>query len=314
MTDQSSRIAFALPGNETLAASLASSLDAEQGTLTVRHFPDGETYVRIESLVRGRDVVLACTFDRPDDKILPLLFIASTARDLGARRVGLIAPYLAYMRQDRRFKEGEGVTSTHFARLLSASIDWLVTADPHLHRRHSLSEIYTIPAEVVPAAPRVASWIREHVERPLLVGPDGESEPLIRAVALAASAPAVVLEKVRRGDRDVSVSVPDIDLWREHTPVLVDDIISTAHTMIETVRHLAGAGIRPPVCIGVHAVFAAGAYAELSASGPARIVTCDTIPHPSNAIALGPDLCAAAGRLLGIAEDSSCGGRAAVVR
>src|SRR5574338_414230 len=111
MTDHASRIVFALPGNEALAASLASSLDSELGSVTVRHFPDGETYVRIESPVRGRDVILTCTLDRPDDKILPLLFLGATARELGAERVGLVAPYLAYMRQDRRFNEGEGVSS-----------------------------------------------------------------------------------------------------------------------------------------------------------------------------------------------------------
>lgn len=298
MTDHPRRIVFALPGNEALGASLGSSLDAEFGTVTVRHFPDGETYVRLESPVRGRAVILTCTLDRPDDKILPLLFLGATARELGAERVGLVAPYLAYMRQDRRFNEGEGVTSAHFARLLSQSVDWLVTVDPHLHRRRSLAEIYTIPTQVVHAAPRVAAWIRENVERPLLVGPDAESEQWVRAVALAAGAPSVVLEKVRHGDRDVTVAVPDVDRWREHTPVLVDDIISTAHTMIETVRHLVIAGLRAPVCVGVHAVFAAGAYEELRAAGAARIVTCDTIPHPSNAIRLEAELSACARRLL----------------
>ena len=298
MTAHNAPILFALPGNETLAASLGQALGAEGGPLVVRHFPDGETYVRIEREVRDRDVVLACTLDRPDEKILPLLFLAGTARELGARCVGLVAPYLAYMRQDRRFNEGEGVTSEQFAGLLSRSFDWLVTVDPHLHRRRSLAEIYTIPAEVVHAAPCVASWIREHVERPLLVGPDAESAQWVRAVALEAGAPVVILEKQRRGDRDVSVSVPDVERWRAHTPVLVDDIISTAHTMIETVRHLERAGLRRPVCVGVHAVFAPGAFDDLRAAGTARIVTCDTIPHPSNSITLAPELAAATRRLL----------------
>lgn len=113
--------------------------------------------MRLETAVAGRDVVAVCTLDRPDDKILPLLFLAATARELGARRVGLIAPYLAYMRQDRRFRQGEGVTSAYFAELVSHAMNWLVTVDPHLHRRHGLAEIYSTPTRVVRAAPYVSA-------------------------------------------------------------------------------------------------------------------------------------------------------------
>ena len=289
---------LAQPGNERstdlLEGALAAAPDdgraarppAERGAFTLRRFPDGETYVRVETPIRGRDVALVCTLDRPDDKLLPLLFLAATTRDLGAARVGLVAPYLAYMRQDRRFNEGEGVTSAYFAAFLSRSFDWLVTVDPHLHRRGALSEIYSIPTEVVHAAPAVAAWIRTSVRRPLLVGPDSESAQWVAAVAGMAAAPSIVLEKVRRGDRDVSVAVPDMERWRDYTPVLVDDIISTARTMIETVRHLRRAGLSAPVCVGVHAVFAAGAYDELRSAGAARVVTCNTIPHLSNDIDL----------------------------
>ena len=277
-----------LPGNERFAAALAPLLRAEVGVLTVRRFPDGESYVRLETPVAGRDVVLVCTLDRPDDKVLPLAFVSAAAAELGARRRGLVAPYLAYMRQDRRFREGEGVTSAYFARMLSSEVDWLVTVDPHLHRRSTLGEIYSIPNRVVHAAPLVSAWIRTHVDRPLLVGPDAESEQWVSAVAEGASAPHVVLEKVRRGDRDVEVSVPDVERWRDHTPVLVDDIISTARTMIETVGHLRRAGMAPPVCVGVHGVFAEGAEAALRDAGAARVITSDTIPHPTNAIDVAP--------------------------
>lgn len=275
-----------MPGNERFTDALARSLDAEVGRATVRRFPDGESYVRLHTPVAGRDVIVVCTLHRPDDKLLPLLFVSATARELGARRVGLVAPYLAYMRQDRRFHDGEGITSTYFATLVSRWSDWLVTVDPHLHRRTSLGEIYGIPTAVVHAAPAIARWIRSEVERPLLVGPDGESAQWVHEVATAAGAPAVVLEKTRHGDRDVEVSVPEVARWHDHTPVLVDDIVSTARTMIATVGHLRRAGLRAPVCVGVHAVFADGAFEELMASGAARVVTCDTVPHQTNAIDL----------------------------
>ena len=282
-----------LPGNTELAARLAARLDAELGALHSRRFPDGETYVRLDSPVEARDVVLVCTLDRPDDKVVPLCFAAATARELGAARVGLVAPYLAYMRQDARFRPGEGISSRYFGTLLSQQVDWIVTVDQHLHRHRSLDEVYAVPSAVVSAAPAVAAWIRATYASPVLVGPDEESTQWVRAVAELAGAPHVILEKVRRGDRDVVVSVPDVERWRDRTPVLFDDIVSTAQTMVTTAGHLRRAGLAPPVCIGVHAVCVDGAEAALQAAGAARLVTCDTIPHPTNAIELVDPIVAA---------------------
>jgi ribose-phosphate pyrophosphokinase len=146
----SSALVIAMPGNERFASEIAAALGTETGQIETRHFPDGESYVRFRSDVRDRELVMVATLDRPDCKYLPLHFAAAAARELGASRVGLVAPYLAYMRQDRRFHEGEAVTSRTFARLLSSAFDWLVTVDPHLHRTGSLSEIYSIPAKAVP--------------------------------------------------------------------------------------------------------------------------------------------------------------------
>jgi ribose-phosphate pyrophosphokinase len=274
----------ALPGNDTLADALCRLLGGERGRIELRPFPDGETYLRYESAPAGRDLALVCTLDRPDAKFLPLMFAASTARALGAASVGLVAPYLAYMRQDRQFKPGEAVTSAIFAESLSRHVDWLVTVDPHLHRRSGLGEIYSVPATALHAAPLLSAWIAANVARPLLIGPDGESAQWVAAVAGDAKAPYVVLEKTRRGDRDVTVSVPEVERWRGHTPVLVDDIVSTGRTMIETIGHLAAAGMKSPVCIAVHGVFADNAVQDLREAGAARVVTSNTIAHETNGI------------------------------
>lgn len=279
-------IIFALPGNEKTAEGLATSLDAETGEVVARRFPDGESYVRVESDVEEKTAIVVASLREPDDKFLPLVFLAAALEDLGARKIILVAPYLAYMRQDRRFKKGEVITSVCFARLISEWFDALVTVDPHLHRRSSLDEIYTIPSVVLHAAPLISNWISENIENPLLVGPDGESEQWVKSVAEAANAPHVILEKIRRGDRDVEVSIPHVDGRREKTPVLVDDIISTARTMIETVKHLKQAEMPAPVCLGVHAVFAENAYKDLLAAGAGGVFTCDTIPHVSNRISI----------------------------
>lgn len=290
---------FAFPGHRKLAEALAAGGALEPGEMTLREFPDRESYVRVLSDCQDRTAVLLCALDRPDDKLLPLYFLARTLRELGAPRVILLAPYLAYMRQDRRFQPGEAVTSHYFADWVSDFVDGLITVDPHLHRIHDLNEIYRVPSRVVHAADAVAQWIGREIERPVLVGPDSESWQWVSDVAGRANAPFTVLEKTRRGDRDVEVSVPEIERWRDHTPVLVDDIISTGRTMIETLGHLKRLGLPPAVCIGVHGVFAGDAYLDLKGGGASRIVTCNTIPHESNAIDLAPGLREALTDLMG---------------
>ena len=284
---------FAMPGNEELCRGLAKSLWAELGYCEIRRFPDGESFVRIDSDVRSRDVAIICTLDRPDEKFLPLVFLAATARELGAASVGLVAPYLAYMRQDKRFHAGEAVTSGCFAKKLSSDLDWLVTMDPHLHRRKALSEIYPIRTAVAHAGTDIGDWIRTHVTSPVVVGPDSESEQWVAAVAARASAPYLLLEKVRHGDRDVRVSTAHAGKWLGHTPVLVDDIVSTARTMTAAAVQFRDAGFTESLAIGVHALFADVASDELKAAGVRRIITCNTVAHRSNAIDVTNTLAAA---------------------
>jgi ribose-phosphate pyrophosphokinase len=235
----------------------------------------------------------------PAEKFLTVAFVAATARDLGARRVGLVAPYLAFMRQDVCFAPGEGVTSRYFARLLSSAVDWMVTVDPHLHRHPSLDGIYAIPTRVARSAAAIARWVSVEVERPLLVGPDAESVQWVSAIADACAAPYVILDKTRRGDRDVSVSPPPRGLLTDRTPVLIDDIVSTGRTMIEATRQLCAAGSAAPTCVAIHAVFADTVRDELLAAGATGIITCDTIAHASNRICVADPIAEAARQMLG---------------
>lgn len=279
-------IYFSFPGNEKLTATLAQREQAKSGSLEVHHFPDGETVVRITDDVKNKKVVVVCTLHQPNTKALELYFFCKTARSLGAAKIILIAPYLAYMRQDKVFNPGEGITSHYFAGLLSGFVDGLITIDPHLHRIAALDEIYKIPTKVVHAASHIAQWIKQNIPQAVIIGPDSESEQWVAEVAKQAGAAFTVLKKIRHGDRNVEVSVPELDTYRHYTPVLVDDIISTGRTLIETLEQIRKLGMKPAVCIGIHAVFANSAYTDLKKAGAARIVTCNTIPHESNDIDL----------------------------
>ena len=274
----------AFPTNAMFGEKLRAELEANTLRLSFRRFPDGESYLRYEEPVAGREIAIVCTLNDPDSKALALLFAARTAKELGAARVGLVAPYLSYMRQDRRFQDGEAVTSVHFAKLISAEFDWLVTVDPHLHRRKSLAEIYTIPAHAVSASPALANWIAANVEKPLVVGPDAESEQWAAEVADACAAPYVVMCKRRLGDRHVEIEAPPLARWSDRTPVVLDDIVASARTMALAVKRIAEQGLPPAICVGVHGIFSGDAMATLREAGAAKIVTTNTIEHASNAI------------------------------
>lgn len=280
---------IAWPGTP-LAAALARELGCECSELAVHRFPDGETLVRIDADVGGQDVVLVARLDRPEGKFLPLAFACDAARELGAGRVVLVAPYLPYMRQDTRFHPGEAVSSRTFARLVSSTADALVTVDPHLHRWQALSQLYSVPVRVAHAAPAIAQWVSRNVPSPLIVGPDAESEQWAAEIARLADAPHTVLEKTRRGDRDVAVRIGgDLPAGR-FTPVIVDDIASTGRTLVAAAAALRAAGLPAPVAVAVHALLDDASLAAIRAGGVLAVVTCDTVEHATNAISILPAL------------------------
>lgn len=279
-------IVFALEPHP-LQASLVGQLPADTGEFITRQFPDGESYLRITTPVAGRSCIVIADLSHPNKKYLPLVFLLETLRELGAATVGLVAPYLSYMRQDRRFVEGEAVTSKVFAADISQHMDWLVTVDPHLHRYHSLDEIYRVPSRVVPGAHALAEWLKSRNDL-VLIGPDAESEQWVSGIAEHSGHPFVIGSKQRFGDRDVRVTLPDMGAYRSCTAVIIDDVISSGQTLLQCIASVKKKGIARIHCAAVHGIFADGADAALLSAGLASLVTTNTIAHGSNAIDIAP--------------------------
>ncbi len=280
---------YAMPGNEARAEALVAGLaDAAQlAQLELHRFPDGESLVRVQA-PRG-PAALVCTLQDPDARSVPLLMAAATLRELGATRLGLVAPYLAYMRQDRAFAPGQAVSARIYARWLSQHFDWLITVDPHLHRIASLAEVYTLRSRVVHAAGPIARWIGAEVAHPLLIGPDAESRQWVADVAARVAAPMLVLHKQRRGDREVSSELPDMRRWRGRTPVLLDDIASSGATLAAVLGPLRAQGLQGAVCVVTHGLFAPGALQRLRGAGAARVACSDSVDAPAGVERIGLD-------------------------
>ena len=297
---------YAMPGNEVFTEALARQCGYPRRALSVHGFPDGETLLQMDAPSPGDVAILVCTLDRPDAKLWPLMMAASTARELGASRVCLVAPYLAYMRQDARFHPGEAVSARIFGHWLYGTFDGLVTVDPHLHRYHRIADIYPRPVQVVHVAAELAAWIATHVERPLIVGPDEESGQWVNVVANLLCAPSIVARKERRGDREVEIHFPELDRWPGHTPVLLDDIISSGQTMLQTVRHLRQRTSQP-VCVAIHGVFADGALESFRREPGVQLVTSDSIVRDTTQIDISKPVADAVIELCGGWTDAVAG-------
>jgi ribose-phosphate pyrophosphokinase len=281
-------LCLSFPWDAAFGRSLANVLGAAHGDLGVHRFPDGETLVRLDENCAQRSVILVCGGQNPNAAALPLYFAAHTARAMGARSVGLVAPYLPYMRQDMAFHQGEAVSASAYGKFLSGIFDWVATVDPHLHRVKSLDEVFSIPAACVSSMPAVSEWIAGNLASPVIIGPDAESTQWASSVAGRLGVPWTVLQKTRAGDREVSLSLPDPAILRGRTPVIVDDIASSGHTLIEVAKRLQSLSTGPVTCVVVHALLEPGAEMAIRAAGVASFVSTNTVTHASNAIDVVP--------------------------
>lgn len=267
------------------ARALAGALGVAYAEIELHRFPDGESRLRLPPQLPAR-VILCRSLNDPNAKLVELLLAAETARELGAREVILVAPYLCYMRQDMAFQPGEAVSQRSIGRWLGAHFDAVVTVDPHLHRVHALTEVIPATRAVsLSAAPLLGDYAARHFDRPLLLGPDEESAQWVSAAAHASGLQGAVAHKQRRDDHSVSVTLPAIDV-RGRTVVLIDDIASTGRTLARATDALYTAGAAEVHALVTHALFVGDAEAHMRAAGVRSLHSSDSIAHPSNAIAL----------------------------
>jgi ribose-phosphate pyrophosphokinase len=274
------------------ARRLAAALGCAWRPIGRHRFPDGESRLRLPPALPPR-VALLCGLQQPNARLAELLLAAAGARDLGARHLTLVCPYLAYMRQDAAFRPGEVVSQRHVGRALASWFDAVLTVDPHLHRIASLDEVMPgCRARVISAAPMLGAWAARRARRPILLGPDAESLPWVRAAAAAHGLEAASCRKQRRGDRAVHVALPALDFGGREV-VLIDDVASTGRTLAAAALALRARGAAAVDVAVTHALFVGDAGAVLQRAGIRRVASSDTVPHPSNAVSVLPLLAAA---------------------
>lgn len=280
---------------EAQAQQLAEALGLSYARVLAHQFPDGECKLTLPAKLPAH-VVFCRSLDRPNDKLIELLLAATTARQLGAQRLTLVAPYLCYMRQDTAFAEGEAVSQSIIGRFLAELFDDVISVDPHLHRTHHLVDaVPATHAVALSATAAMRDFLHSHAEshsNTILLGPDRESEQWVRSIAEPDGLAYGVASKQRLGDREIRITLPDLDL-AEKAVVLVDDVISSGETIAIAAQRCLEMGAKRVDVLVTHALFARGATERLRQTGVGEIWSTDSISHPSNCIALA-DLLAGA--------------------
>jgi ribose-phosphate pyrophosphokinase len=281
------QILLAFDDEASLAQRLAQALGCALSIIQRHSFPDGETRLRLPTTLPAR-VVLLRGLQQPNAKLTELLLAAAGARDLGARQLILVCPYLAYMRQDAAFTPGEVVSQKHIGALLAASFDAVITVDPHLHRVPTMDAV--VPGRrgiALTAAPLLGVHIHKHVPNAMLLAPDEEAGQWVRLAAQASGLDHTVCHKQRLGDHDVQVAMPGPEV-AGRAVVILDDVASTGRTLIGAARGaLAQGSISVDVAV-THALFIGDALREVHAAGVRHVFSSDSVPHSSNAVSVVP--------------------------
>jgi ribose-phosphate pyrophosphokinase len=296
-------ILFAGTSNPVLSRAIAAELGARPGACHVERFPDGETAVRIDEPVRGREVILVQSTAPPvNDHLVELLAFADALRRAAAARVTAVVPYFGYARADKRHGRREPITASLVARLIQAAgVDHVVTIDLHAAQ---IEGFFQIPVDSLTAVPTLCRSLRDRLPPGfVVVSPDAGRVTTASDYAFRLGTSVVVLHKRRVSGTETEVThvVGDV---RDRPCLVIDDMISTGGTIARAVEALLAAGARPEITVAAtHGLFVGGARARLSVEAVREVVVTDTVafadaPWPKLTVAsVGPLLVAAIRRL-----------------
>jgi ribose-phosphate pyrophosphokinase len=276
-----------LPSSSRDAADLAARLGVPFHEIDIHSFPDGE--IRVTVGPAAATTIVYVSLDRPNDKLIALMFAAEALRRGGANRLVLVAPYLCYMRQDAVFHEGEAISQKVIGPLLARCIDRVVTVDAHLHRTPDITAVFPgIQSDNLSAMPAISKALRKAGLDPgtVVAGPDAESLPWVSDLAGRLGLSHTVARKTRRGDRSVAIEFQDSASIAGRPALIVDDIVSSGGTIIACAKALTAAGATAIDAVVTHALFPEAACEQMTSSGIRSIRSTQSVPHFTNAIAL----------------------------
>lgn len=261
------------PKTKELAKSVAKQLKAKYSQIIVKDFPDEESYVRFDFNPKGQTVVIFNTFDRDqNNRLIETILAAGIAKDYKAKKVILVAPYFPYLRQDTHFENYDSFSIKYVSPLVK-EFDKIFVVDPHLQRILNVKN-YGLNFERLTSIDQIAEYIQKNFKEPYtIVGPDSESRQWAQGVASILGKSAIVLKKHRISWHKVKIQ--DVNLG--DNVIIIDDIVGTGHTIIETTKIAREHGAKKVTVIGVHGILVENAPEKIISH--ASLITTNTIPN-----------------------------------
>lgn len=291
---------FAFPEAERQGKALAGALGVPFHTVNLHHFPDGESLVRVPGAARRAH--LYRTLDHPNPKLFEVVLALSALRANGAQAITLVAPYLPYMRQDKVFRPGQALSQRVLGQMLAPWLDAVVAADPHLHRTASMETVFPEKRSAAVSGGKALArhfWENRIDRSTYVLGPDEEAHHYAGPFAESLGLEWGCAVKKRRGDQEVEVTLPDKADVKDRPVLIVDDIASSGMTVVEAAKAAKAAGAKTVSAAVTHALHDQAAAEKMKRAGVARVISCDGVPHPTNAVSLAPELAAAIKSLKG---------------
>lgn len=264
--------------SRNLALEICDYLNIKLGGSETRHFADGETWVKVNENVRGRDVfVIQSTYTPVNENLMEMLLLIDALKRASAFRINAVIPYFGYARQDRKDQGRVALSAKLVANLIEqAGADRVIALDLHAKQ---LQGFFDIPVDHLFAWPLLIKRCKEmNLEDYVVVSPDVGNVKLARAYANRLEAPLAIIDK-RRPEPNVAEVMNVIGEIKSKNVFLFDDMIDTAGTIVEGAKALISRGAKDVYACCTHPVFSGPAKERLSQSPIKKVIVTNTIPQ-----------------------------------
>ena len=271
---------FTANSNPAFAQKIAEHLGIAIGKSEVGKFSDGEIFVNIGETVRGSDVfVVQSTCSPVNDNLMELLIMIDAFKRASAGRITAVIPYFGYARQDRKAKARDPISSKLVADLIAtAGADRVLTMDLHAPQ---IQGFFNIPVDHLLGMPVLSKYyiekIKDTKDETVVVSPDLGSVTRARAFAQKIDVPLAIVDK-RRPKANVSEVMNVIGDIKDKDIILLDDMIDTAGTIVNSAKALKERGAKNVYACCTHAVLSGPAIERIQDSVIDELVVLDTVP------------------------------------
>lgn len=264
-------IIIGLSNSYHLAKEVARRLNVPYIRATSKISYDGEMHINFGESVKGKKVFLVQSFyPNQNNSLVEVLFASNLAKDLGAREVNLVAPYLPYLREDMRKDKFECVSAKNFGNILSSFVDSILSVDPHLN---NLNKYFSVPIHTLSSSELIKHHIKKNYNDVMIVGPDENSRGLVTNLGFR----NIILNKKRKDEFNVEFD-KGYNL-KDKKVIIIDDMIVTGSTMLGSLKYL---GLKNADFITVHPLLKNDTLLRLKEFG--NVISCNTINNETNVI------------------------------